>query len=658
MTQEVRLAVPHALEDLLNLDQTMQNEVRFLLEFYQETIPLFVTESSLPLVIVMRPSDIPQWSSELLDSSHYWGYILAEETGCCYVPLETNSLLGWITLDPHLHHWRFALKQVSRELSQKFLLKELEQEVAYQEKELNSLNAIGVALSAEKNITKLLNLIVTKAMELSHADAASLYLIESIPGQPEDPNDYLKNKRFHFEVAQNRSREVAFRSAILEISKHSIYGYVALTKATLSIEDAYFIDDSREFSWAGRDFDLSINYRTKSMLTVPMLNREQNVIGVIQLINCKKYPDLPLGDYDSILDEVIPFKLHQAQAIESIASQAAVALENAKLIEAIQNLFDGFVKASVMAIESRDPTTSGHSGRVAQLTIALANAVNQCPQGVFKDVFFSEAQLQEINYASLLHDFGKIGVREEVLLKAKKLYPSEAQSIMDRFHLVRALLSSSTYKNQRDCFLHQSHEEADAYFQESEHSLLEELERLDQYLTFIIQCNEPTVIKQGGFERLREISQYTFETISRFKGPFLTPSEVASLSIQRGSLSESDRREIESHVTHTYRFLKMIPWTSNLSNVPTIAYAHHEKIDGSGYPSQLKNEQIPIQSKMMTIADIYDALTAWDRPYKKAIPVERALHILTQEAKDHHIDSDLLDVFIQTKIYQTVTRPQ
>ncbi|MBF0238131.1 MAG: phosphodiesterase, partial [SAR324 cluster bacterium] len=257
---------------------------------------------------------------------------------------------------------------------------------------------------------------------------------------------------------------------------------------------------------------------------------------------------------------------------------------------------------------------------------------------------------------SLLHDFGKIGVREKVLLKSKKLYPSEEQIVMDRFRIIRQSIELHYTRKQLEFFQTKTREEALAYFAETHSEMEDQLKELDEFLKFIIRCNEPTVLSQGGFEKLEEIHKKYFYSMFNMPRSYLTAEETASLSVPKGSLNPQDRKEIESHVTHTYKFLSIIPWTKNLSNVPDIAHAHHEKLDGSGYPLRLKSEQIPIQSKMMTIADIYDALTALDRPYKKAVPVDRALDILGYEAKDHHIDQRLLDVFIESKLYQLVTR--
>ncbi len=656
---QLRLALPASLQHLADSPFLRQHPVDFLPEIYENSDNVSVQQSHLPLIIVLQESNYRLWLAQQPDNRHAdIEVILIEENLDNDVNLdEQHRVLAWIDHNVSTKRWGFAIAEAAKAFDSLLHLKELEQEVEYKKFELSRLNEIGIALSAEKSLDALLDLIVTKAMELTHADAGSLYLIESIPNAQKDPEDYFKGKRFRFEVAKNYSRDVPFKSFVLPISKKSIFGYVAIEGKSLLIQDAYYIDPDREYSWGGIEFDKSIQYRTKSMLTVPMFNHEDTVIGVIQLINCKKDDSAKLGPPDEILDQVVSFTPQHARAIQSIASQAAVALQNKKLLDSIQALFDGFINASVKAIESRDPTTSGHSSRVAALTVGLAEAINRCTTGRFADVHFTGDQVQEIRYASLLHDFGKIGVREQVLVKAKKLYPYEAQTVYDRFKLIRQSLELQASREQIQYFMEKSREEALVFVEKSNLDLQRQLEELDDYLKFIIRCNEPTVLAQGGFERLEEIAQRIMMGSNDLPIPYLSPHEMASLSVPKGTLTQQDRSEIESHVTHTYRFLSIIPWTRNLHNVPKIAYAHHEKLNGAGYPLKLKSDEIPLESKMMTIADIYDALTAWDRPYKKAIPAERALKILGFEAKDSHVDADLLQVFIEAKLFQIVARP-
>lgn len=523
--------------------------------------------------------------------------------------------------------------------------------------DLDALNEIGMALSTEKDLDSLLDLIVAKSRQMTLSDAGSLYLIESDPHIPEDQKDYFGNKKMRFQVAQNDSRQVPFKSFVVEINKSSIYGYVALNQEPLNFEDVYHIPENVEYGWGGREFDAAIGYRTMSMLTVPMVNWRGETIGVIQLINRKKAPNIILDDPETCIEHIQPFTLHDLRMAMSIASQASIAIQNTQLVDSIRTLFDGFIDASVKAIESRDPTTSGHSQRVATLTVALAEQVDRSNRAKFKDFTFNREQLQEIRYASLLHDFGKIGVREHVLVKAKKLFPHEMQSVEDRFELIRTLVTLKHSNNKLKAITDSSDKGANTLIKALDTSLSKELGELGEMMDFILRCNEPTVLAQGGFEQLTDVAKMIFKTMGGKGFPFLSEKELVSLSVPRGSLTEQDRKEIESHVTHTYRFLSAIPWTSDLRNVAEFAYAHHEKLDGTGYPNRLTEDKIPIQSKMMTIADIFDALTASDRPYKKALPAERALNILQEEAKASHIDADLLTLFISTEIFQEVLTP-
>ena len=524
--------------------------------------------------------------------------------------------------------------------------------------DLDALNEIGMALSTEKDLSRLLDLVVSKARQMTWADAGSLYLIEADANIQEDQKDYIKNKKLRFQVAQNDSRQVPFKSFVVPINKSSIVGYVALTQEPLSFQDAYHIPKEQEYGFGGRDFDASIGYRTMSMLTVPMVNWRGETIGVIQLINRKTGPEILLEDPETCVAFIQPFTSHDLRMAMSIASQASIAIQNTRLVDSIRTLFDGFIDASVKAIESRDPTTSGHSQRVATLTVSLAEKVDASKLPKFKDIRFTREEIQEIRYASLLHDFGKIGVREHVLVKAKKLYPHELRAVEDRFELIRTLTALKHAIGKVRMLETRSGPETLPALQEQDALLSKEIGELEELLAFINRCNEPTVLAQGGFEQLTDVAKRAFERMNGSQVAFLDERELISLSVPRCSLTEQDRKEIESHVTHTYKFLSTIPWTSDLRKVPEIAYAHHEKLDGTGYPNRLTTDRIPIQSKMMTISDIFDALTASDRPYKKALPAERAVNILHEESKAGHIDPDLLEIFVTSNIYQAVLQGQ
>lgn len=511
--------------------------------------------------------------------------------------------------------------------------------------ELETLNKIGVALSTERNTDALLELILTKIREVTSCDAGSLYLVE------EKPNG---DKHMVFKLTQSDSHSVPFRQFTLPIDTKSIAGYAAATGKVLNIKDAYRI---RNLPFRlNRDFDQKFGYRTKSMLVVAMKNQKDEVIGVLQLINAKKDRSVKLTSAKVVHREVIPFSERSQELAASLASQAGVALENNLLYRDIQNLFEGFVKASVTAIESRDPTTFGHSERVAKLTVGLAEAVDRCDIGPYRDIHFTRQDVREIRYASILHDFGKVGVREEVLVKAKKLYPSQMDLIKKRFQYIRKVLELDAYRKKLDHVLTNGNQNYEGAFAEIDGLQSKELQQMDDFFAHITQANEPTVLPEKTSEKLAEIAGWAFQDPSGPTEPLVSPEELRFLTIPKGSLDPEERVQIESHVIHSFRFLSQIPWTKELKNIPLIAKAHHEKLDGSGYPYKMKAEEIPFQSKMMTISDIFDALTARDRPYKRAVPIDRALDIIGQEVKSQLLDPVLFQLFLDAKIFQITSK--
>jgi response regulator RpfG family c-di-GMP phosphodiesterase len=293
---------------------------------------------------------------------------------------------------------------------------------------------------------------------------------------------------------------------------------------------------------------------------------------------------------------------------------------------------------------------------VAKLTVGLAEAVDRVDSGPYKDLQFTRQDIREIRYASILHDFGKVGVREEVLVKAKKLYPSQLDLIQKRFQYIRKVLELDTYRKKVDYLLAQGNQNYEPGFAEIESLQANELRELDEFLQLVLQANEPTVLPEKTSEKLVEIAGWTFQDPSGPTEPLLTPEELRFLTIPKGSLDPEERIQIESHVIHSFRFLSQIPWTKELKNVPIIAKAHHEKLDGSGYPYHMKGEEIPFQAKMMTISDIFDALTARDRPYKRAVPVERALDIIGQEVKSQLLDPVLFQLFLDARIFEITSK--
>jgi len=323
------------------------------------------------------------------------------------------------------------------------------------------------------------------------------------------------------------------------------------------------------------------------------------------------------------------------------------------LYKEIKSIFEGFIRASVTAIESRDPTTSGHSERVAKLTIGLAKKVNEIESGVYKDVKFSSDDLKNIEYAGLLHDFGKISVREEVLVKAEKLYPRDMDKIKARLNYIKKLVINDNLLNKIRILKEGGIERYNSLEAELDNEVKNKIDEIDYYLSIIVKANKPTVLEEDNSKIISGLVDKWYESSDGLeKVRYLEEEEMKSLTVKRGSLTESERKEIESHVIHSYNFLRNIPWTKDMSVIPEIAYKHHEKLDGKGYPQGVKSEDISIQARMMAIADIYDALTAADRPYKKAVSEERALDILNMEKDDGKIDAELLKIFIDSKVYK------
>jgi HD-GYP domain-containing protein (c-di-GMP phosphodiesterase class II) len=539
---------------------------------------------------------------------------------------------------------RLRLERALDTLHTRRVIRQLEGALDRKGDDLHELNKIGVALSAERDITKLLELILAKCREITAADAGSLYLVERGKDETSQTDDQLR-----FRLTQNDSVTTPFEERTLPLSEGSIAGYSALSNKPVNLPDAYRIPSGYPFQ-ISRSWDEQSGYRTKSMLVVPMRDHQDKVIGVVQLINKKRDPKTVLRPVGVVDECVIPFTSVDEELVGSLASQAAVAFENTKLLADIKGLFNSFVKAAVTAIESRDPTTSGHSERVAKLTVGLAEKIDAASAGPFKDVRFTPDQLQEINYASLLHDFGKVGVREKVLIKGKKLYVGEMMVIRQRFAYIKRTMEAEHLRAKLDQVLRG--QSTSDLLSQMDASYEERQKEIDLTLRTVLQANEPSILEEESFRALMDLPARTFSDMEGHPQPFLTTNEVAALSIRRGSLSDKERREIESHVTHTFRFLSEIPWTGEYRGVPTIAYAHHEKMDGTGYPRKLKAADIPIQSRMMTISDIFDALVAWDRPYKKSVPVERALDILADEARHGKLDSSLLTVFVEAKVYE------
>jgi HD-GYP domain-containing protein (c-di-GMP phosphodiesterase class II) len=507
--------------------------------------------------------------------------------------------------------------------------------------ELGELIHIARAMTTERDVDKLLGVILEKSRFVTGADAGSIYIVEP---HPTDPGKSV----LRFKLTQNESVSFDSREFTMPLSDRSIAGAAALQKRPLNIPDVYDLPQGSTFHF-DPSFDGRIGYLTRSMLTVPLISQLDTVIGVIQLINKKRDSGQKLLTRADVDGQVVAFDQRSEELLSMLAAQAGVSLETAMLYEDIRNLFEGFVKASVEAIESRDPTTSGHSRRVADLTVSLAKVVDTLNTGPYADASFTAGDLRELEYASLLHDFGKIGVREKVLIKARKLYDERLDLVRARFDYVARTVESEVLARKVHALeTGATREHLDALDRE----LAQRRADLDGAWEAVCSANEPTILSSGDFARIEALSRETYVDLRGDVHALLDDEELTCLKVSKGSLTPQEFDEIRSHVSHTYRFLSRIPWGKSLQRVPIIAGAHHERLNGTGYPNRLRAEEIPVQSKMMSVADIYDALTASDRPYKKAVPVERALDILDYSVKDGHLDGDLVRIFKGARVWE------
>jgi len=526
----------------------------------------------------------------------------------------------------------------------RFTAARAERELARTRNELNQLHRIGMALMTERDPDKLLVRILEQARHLTNSDAGSLYLVEP---------DEAGGKRLRFKLSQNDSLpDLPLVQFTLPINTSSLAGYAAHTGEPLALPDAYTIPAEKPFSF-NRSFDERTGYRTMSMMVVPMLDHRDDVVGVLQLLNRKSDRSAHILSEEAARQNVLPYGGHELRLVQSLAGQAAVSIENSQLYAQIEHLFESFVKAAVTAIDQRDPTTAGHSIRVATLTVDLAEAVERGGQGIYADVTFTRDQMKELRYAAMLHDFGKVGVREEVLVKSKKLPPFLWERVQSRFDLIIRSAEAEYQKKRAEIALAHGKESGPLLAQlETEFQL--HVDELRRFHEAVRGANEPSILPEAAAGILDDIAQRRFTNVQGEPVPYLDVDELHFLKIPKGTLNESERLEIESHVEQTYRFLTQIPWTEDLQNLPVIAYGHHEKLNGKGYPRGVRGADIPIQTRMMTIADIFDALTASDRPYKRALSAEKALNILHMEAKDGLVDQNLVDILVQAEVYKKV----
>lgn len=504
---------------------------------------------------------------------------------------------------------------------------------------------VGRALGAERDVLALQQLILRRARELTNADAGSLLLVEEQDGE----------KILRFAVAQTGPQDKGTHiGATLPLTSSSISGCVALNGEVVRIPDAYLLDERSPYRFDS-SFDKRTGYRTKSVLCVPMRNYRDEVVGVIQLINRKPHFETLLTSPEQTVETVHAFDERDERVAAALAAQAGVALENSRLVENIQALFENFVRAAVKAIEVRDVSTQGHSERVARLTVAQADAVNAIEAGPLRDVKFTPERLQELRYAALLHDFGKLSVPEYIFAKSKKLPDGRLETIRMRFLLALEQIGAAAAREKFDLLRAGNARNIDAALEEIDARSVQAREELLLLLQGVEQANEPAIVTAAVDDALAKVMQRHYR-LDGNSVPLLDEAELQYLQIPRGSLSNEERDLMNLHVTNSYRFLAALPWnTTPWPGVADIAYSHHEHLDGTGYPRKLTADHIPPPVRMLTIADIYDALTASDRPYKKAVPRDKALDILTKEfAQRGKVDPVYLDVFIEKRLYETI----
>lgn len=507
-----------------------------------------------------------------------------------------------------------------------------------------SLIEIGTALTAEKELQKILDLIMSKCIETISADRSYIYLTEAMRIDSIGNGHRKFISLLKLNSTKGRHKHHKTYNRVIDHALHSVSTYVSKSGHSVRQPDLTKLGAHSPYKSANDDDE---KYIVKSILAVPIINSDGKIRGVLQLAN--KIGENGLADSHGFTDQ-------DEELLKAYASQALVAIENARLNEDIENLFESFIRASVTAIEARDPATSGHSDRVAVLTVEFARAVHMVPSGLYKRTQFTDQQMREIRYASLLHDFGKIGVSESILQKEKKLYPHELETILLRLETAKARNEAANWKELTheliEAFQNPKNLNPKFRLHQIEKKLEKFSDKLSEVRTHILSANQPQIVAKD-FD-ITKLMSWINDLSKNLGQVILTPEEMIRLSVPKGTLNAKERSEIESHVSHTYKFLRQIAWTEDLSSVAEIAHAHHEKLDGSGYPRGLTLESIPLQSRIMAIADIYDALTSMDRPYKPAVPTERALEILHIEAHEKKIDVDLLKIFIEAGVFMSV----
>jgi HD-GYP domain-containing protein (c-di-GMP phosphodiesterase class II) len=508
-------------------------------------------------------------------------------------------------------------------------------------KKVLDLNSIGIALSNEHNTEKLLEKILMGAISLTNADGGTLYTLT------EDKKhlkfDIMYSDSLHIRQGAIYGNPITFSPLPLyddhkKPNDHMVAIYSALTLKTVNIEDVY---DAEQFDFSGtRSFDQSTGYRTQSILSVAMHDHEDHVIGVLQLINARN-PDKT---------QITPFATEDQQLAESLASQASVTLSMKRLIEAQKELFESFIKLIATAIDEKSAHTSGHCARVPELTLMIAEAINNDTSGTFKNTCFSTEELYELKIGAWMHDCGKVITPDSVLDKSTKLETvhDRIHEIDLRFQLIKADLENDSLRQQMDALKENDPDR----IQTLTKTLKTELKELDKDQQFVRTTNIGGEFMSSEAQYcIRRIAQRTWTNSNGEVVPLLNEDEIYNLCIAKGTLTPEERQVINNHIDVTIKMLESLPYPHYLENVPEIAGGHHERMDGKGFPKGLTREQMSVQARIIGVADIFEALTSSDRPYKKPKTLTESLKILGFMKKDNHIDPDLFDLFVKQKIY-------
>jgi len=507
---------------------------------------------------------------------------------------------------------------------------------------LEQLNAIGASLSAERDINRLLESILTAAKTITRADGGTLYRVA------DDGTlrfEIVRTTSLKYYLGGTTGTPVPFYPIHLmgkdgKPNHNMVAAYAALTGKTVNIPDAYTAEG---FDFTGtRNFDKKTGYRSKSFLTVPMKNHENEIIGVLQLLNAQ----------DPKSGEIVAFSASDQRLAESLASQAAIALTNRMLIIQLEELFESFISLINLAIDEKSPYTGGHCQRVPQLTMMLAEAAAEVTEGALQAFRMNEKDRYELKIAGLLHDCGKVTTPVHVVDKATKL-----ESIYDRIHLLdtrfEVLKRDAEIELLREKALLVAHGAPRAEHDAADARHRERLRRLDDDRGFLRACNVGgEAMREADIERVKAIARYRWTDVSGHEANFLSEDELKNLTIRAGTLTGEERQVINHHIVATIKMLEALPWPRHLRNVPEYAGGHHERMDGKGYPKGLTREQMSVQARVMGIADIFEALTAKDRPYKKGKTLSESLEILGRMRLNGHVDPDLFDVFVRRKVYR------